>query len=107
MEGSLLILPGSGLIALGTYLGGADPKASKEWLVLFILNAIGVGALWGLSEAGGFGGTSGRSMWWGVLILPYVFGWLLGIVRLFATAVGLFKARSRKQPASQSETANS
>ena len=41
MEGSVLILPGGGLLALGTYLGGA----------------------------------SGRSNWWGVLILPYLFGW--------------------------------
>ena len=46
---------------------------------VFILIAIGVGALWGLSMAGGFGGRSGRSMWWGVLILPYLIGWSMGI----------------------------
>ena len=41
--------------------------------------AIGVGALWGLSMVGGIGGKSGLSMWWGVLILPYLIGWCMGI----------------------------
>jgi hypothetical protein len=95
LEGSLLIFPGSGLVALGHYLSRANPKARKDWLVIFTLNAIGVGALWGLSAVGGFGGDSGRSMWWGVWILPYVFGWLLGVVRIFATAIEMSRARWR------------
>ncbi len=79
MEGSLLILPGSGLVALGTYLGQAE-----RWLIafrvgVFILIAIGVGALFGLSAVGGIGGRSGHSLWWGLLILPYLIGWTVGI----------------------------
>jgi hypothetical protein len=79
MEGSLLILPGSGLFALGTYLG-----QSERWLIafrvwVFILIAIGVGALFGLSALGGIGGRSGHSIWWGLLILPYMIGWTVGI----------------------------
>jgi hypothetical protein len=79
MEGSLLILPGSGLVALGTYVGQAE-----RWLITlrvwaFILIAIGMGALFGLSAGGGIGGRSGHSLWWGVLILPYPIGWSLGI----------------------------
>ena len=35
--------------------------------------------MWRLSMAGGFGGKSGLSMWWGVLILPYLIGWSMGI----------------------------
>jgi len=49
----------------------------RVWV--FILIAIGVGAVWGLTWIGGFGGNSGRSMWWGVLILPYLIGWSMGI----------------------------
>jgi len=75
MEGSLLILPGSGLLAVGAYLGQMERCviASRVWA--FILVAIGVAALWGLSMAGGFGGASGRSNWWSLLLLPLLIGW--------------------------------
>jgi hypothetical protein len=79
MEGSLLILPGSGLLALGTYLGQRERRLIAYRVWVFILIAIGVAALWGLSAVGGFGGPSGRSIWWGVLILPYLIGWSMGI----------------------------
>lgn len=95
MEGSLLILPGSGLVALGAYLSRSEPQIIKDWLVIFILNTIGVGALWGLSAAGGFGGTSGRSWWWGILILPYVFGWIMALVRIIGPGFGMLKSRWR------------
>ncbi|MCX6899471.1 MAG: hypothetical protein NT105_12305 [Verrucomicrobia bacterium] len=79
LEGSVLILPGSGLMALGTYLSQAERRliACKVWA--FILVAIGVGAMWGLSMEGGFGGSSGRSGWWGLLMLPYLIGWSIGM----------------------------
>ena len=79
MEGSLLILPGSGLVALGTFLGQHGRRLIVFRVWVFILIAIGVGALWGLSLVGGFGGNSGRSMWWGVLILPYLIGWCMSV----------------------------
>ena len=79
MEGALIILPGSGLVALGTFLGQSERRLIAYRVWVFILIAIGVGALWGLSMVGGFGGKSGRSMWWGVLILPYLIGWSMGI----------------------------
>lgn len=79
MEGSLVILPGSGLVALGTFLGPVDRRLLAYRLGVFVLIAFGVGALWGLSSIGGFGGNSGRSMWWGLLILPYLIGWSIGI----------------------------
>jgi hypothetical protein len=79
MEGSLLILPGSGLVALGTFLGQCDRRLIAYRVGVFILIAMGVGALWGLSSVGGFGGNSGRSNWWAVLILPYLIGWSMGI----------------------------
>jgi hypothetical protein len=45
MEGSLIILPGSLLVALGTFLGqgGRQLVAYRVWV--FILIAIGVGAM--------------------------------------------------------------
>ena len=79
MEGSLVILPGSGLVALGTFLGQSERRLIAYRVSVFILIAIGVGALWGFSMVGGFGGNSGRSMWWGILILPYLIGWSMGI----------------------------
>lgn len=79
MEGSFLILLGSALLALGTYLGQAERRVIAYKVSAFVLVLIGVAALWGLSLVGGFGGTSGRSMWWGLLILPYLVGWNMGI----------------------------
>jgi hypothetical protein len=79
MEGSLVILPGSGLVALGAFLGHSERRLIAYRVGVFILIVIGVGAMWGLSWVGGFGGPSGRSMWWGVLILPYLIGWSMGI----------------------------
>jgi hypothetical protein len=79
LEGSAVILPGSGLVALGTFVGQSERRWIAYRVGVFILIAIGVGALWGLSWVGGFGGNSGRSTWWGVLILPYLIGWSMGI----------------------------
>ncbi|HEY9175046.1 MAG TPA: hypothetical protein VI136_22380 [Verrucomicrobiae bacterium] len=79
LEGSLLILPGCGLIALGMYLGGRDRRTVRYWTWAFILIAIGVGALFGLSAVGGIGGKSGHSMWWGLLLLPYPAGWFMAV----------------------------
>jgi hypothetical protein len=79
MEGSLLILPGSGLFALGTFLGHYERRIIHFRVLVFILIAIGVGAMWGLTSVGGFGGSSGHTMWWGLLMLPYLIGWSMGI----------------------------
>ena len=82
MEGSLVILPGSGIVTLGTFLSKSGRGLLIYWIWIFILIAVGVGALFVVSAFGGFGGTSGHSMWWGVLILPYPVGWIMGIVSL-------------------------
>lgn len=79
MEGSVIILLGSLLVAIGTFLGQSERRLIAYRVWVFILVAIGVGAMWGLSIIGGIGGNSGHSMWWGVLILPYLIGWSMGI----------------------------
>jgi hypothetical protein len=81
LEGSGIILIGSALMVLGTLL---DPNTtSHHWfgyrLMVFVLVGIGVGAMWVLSAVGGIGGGSGHTMWWGLLILPYLIGWSMGI----------------------------
>jgi hypothetical protein len=79
LEGSALILPGSARLALGSHLGREDPRtvAYRTWS--FVLIALGVSALFGLSANGGVGGDSGRSMCWALLILPYAIGWSLDL----------------------------
>ena len=79
IEGSLLILPGSGLVALGTFLEQGERRWITYRVGVFVLIAIGVGALWGLTMAGGIGGFYGVSPWWAVLMLPYPIGWSMGI----------------------------
>ena len=78
-QGSLLILPGSGLLALGSLVGHSQRRVIAYQMLVFILVAIGVGAFWGLSAVGGFGGSTGHSLWWGLLILPYLVGWSMSV----------------------------
>lgn len=79
LEGSIAILIGSGLVALGTLLGKCERGlvAYRAWV--FVLIAIGVGDFWALSMAGGFGGTARLSNWWAMTLLPFVVGWWMGI----------------------------
>ena len=99
LEGSLLILPGSGLVALGVYLGGKDRRTVLYWAWAFILIAVGVGALFGLSAVGGFGGKSGRSMWWGLLLLPCAVGWLMSLAGAVIALVRFCKGRGQRAQA--------
>ena len=79
LEGSAIILPGSGLLALGSYVGGDAPRTRAYLVWGFVLVAIGVGAMFGMSAIGGIGGTSGRSRWWALLIVPYAIGWVIDV----------------------------
>lgn len=87
MEGSVVILSGSGLIALGTWLGNRGRGLSVYWACLFGMIALGVIALFGLSAVGGIGGKHGHSPWWGLLLLPYPVGWILGIANLVSRLI--------------------
>jgi hypothetical protein len=82
LEGSVVILTGSGLVALGTFLGQVKRQLLIYWIWTFILIAVGVGAMFVISAFGGIGGNSGHSMWWGILVLPYPVGWIMGIISL-------------------------
>ena len=78
LEGSVLTLPGIALVAIGARLGHSRHQALLAWSVVLV--AVGVMALLGLSAVGGFGGSTGRSNWWGLLLLPYPIGWVMGLV---------------------------
>jgi purine-cytosine permease-like protein len=96
LEGSLLILPGSGLIALGTFIGKSQRSVIRYWLWVFGLIAVGVAAMFVLSAFGGIGGKSGHSMWWGVLMLPYPVGWLMALVGAVLALIRFIKARGQR-----------
>jgi phosphotransferase system glucose/maltose/N-acetylglucosamine-specific IIC component len=78
LEGSVVIVAGIGLAAIGALVGGS------RYLNLFTLavnlGAFGVGAMIVLSLMGGVGGNSGRSAWWLLLVVPYPVGYALGLI---------------------------
>jgi hypothetical protein len=79
MEGSVLILVGSGLAAVGFFLARKERRLVGYWVTVFLLIAVGVAALWVLSALGGVGGSTGRSLWWLGLGLPYLAGWIMAV----------------------------
>jgi hypothetical protein len=84
LEGSVIILAGSGLVVLGTWLGRHRRGLCVYRTCLFGMMAFGVMALFALSAVGGLGGRTGHSMWWGLLLLPYPIGWILAMANLAA-----------------------
>ncbi|HPA28076.1 MAG TPA: hypothetical protein PK747_09690 [Acidobacteriota bacterium] len=74
LEGSLLILPGSLLVMLAAIIGKEGKAITRYRTWTFILILIGVAAMWGMTATGGIGGDTGISMWWGLLIVPYLIG---------------------------------
>ncbi len=81
LEGSLLILPGSGMVALGALLSKSRLRRLLCWA--FGLIAIGVGAMFVLSGFGGTGGSSGHANWWLLVVLPYPVGWIMSLIGVF------------------------
>lgn len=93
LEGSVLILGGSGLVALSTWLGRQGRKVAVYRTWLFGMIAFGVLAMFVLSNMGGVGGKSGRSMWWLLVLLPYPIGWLLEMANLVSRGIERFRHR--------------
>jgi hypothetical protein len=54
--------------------------------------------MWIASAFGGFGGGTGRSIGWGLLILlPYAVGWLLGVIGAVLALIELFARPSQTE----------
>jgi hypothetical protein len=77
MEGSIIILLGIGIVTLEAFLSKSQHRKLLCWS--FVLAALGVAYLWIISAFGGFGGDTGRSLWWCLTFLPYPVGWFMGI----------------------------
>ncbi len=78
LEGSVVILGGAAMVALAALVGHSRHRALLSWA--FALVAVGVATMFAVSAIGGFGGRTGRSMWWALLLVPYPAGWILGLV---------------------------
>lgn len=78
LEGSLVILPGAGLLAFAGWLGGSRHRRLLYWACALV--AAGFGVMWGMTAVGGIGGSTGRSIWWTLLLLPYPAGWIMALV---------------------------
>jgi hypothetical protein len=83
LEGSVIILLGTAIAALGARL--AHSRHFPLLLGSFAMTAIGVGSMWALSAVGGFGGNTGRTTWWWLALAPYPVGWVLGLVGVVRT----------------------
>jgi hypothetical protein len=96
LEGSVVILAGAGLAALGAFLG--QSRRLRLLLLASSLLAVGVGALFAMSAVGGIGGKTGRSMWWALILLPYPVGWILGLTGVVLRLRDLAKGSPPAEP---------
>jgi hypothetical protein len=81
LEGSVAIIAGSAVVALAAFIA----RSPYRWRMCAALGlmVLGVVMMWLLSAMGGVGGASRRSNWWGMLLLPYPVGWVIGLVAVF------------------------
>jgi hypothetical protein len=91
VEGSVVIVPAIGLVALGAHLGRTRFRKLGFWS--FALGLIGLTGLWILSALGGTGGDTGVSSWWNLITVPYVVGGVLGFVAAIGTSVAVLHLR--------------
>lgn len=92
LDAAPLIVVAIAALALATWLRRSPERRFFLWSLP--LTAVGVAIMFAISAAGGFGGDSGRSNWWGALLLPYAAGWLLSVVGCTREVVRQFTARA-------------
>jgi len=96
--GSLIVLPGAGLATLVGFF--AKSRYRRFVSKAFVLILLGVIAMFMLSAAGGFGGNTGRSRWWALVLLPYPVGWFMALAGTFLTVLEVF---NRPRPSKKQE----
>ena len=89
LEGSVIIVGGSALIALSTQL--THDRHRRIFLITSVMITMGVCFMFYFSSLGGFGGASTLSWWWCLLILPYPIGWLITVILLIIKAIKKIK----------------
>ena len=99
LEGSFAILPSACLVAVGAWVSRSRYQMLLSWSAALI--AIGVTAMLVLSSWGGIGGNSGNSIWWGLFILPYPIGWILGLVGAALALIESWKCHIPKSDAAR------
>jgi hypothetical protein len=75
LHGFIIILPGSGLVALGAFVGKSQHR--KLLYLAFAFALLGLGTMAGV---GTLVDSHGRSEWWTLSYLPYPAGWIMGLV---------------------------
>lgn len=78
LEGSIVILVGVVLLVAGAWVARTRERTVLSWSLVLV--AAGVGALFALSAMGGVGGSTGRSMAWLIVAVPYPVGWVLALI---------------------------
>jgi hypothetical protein len=96
MEGSVVILLGSAVLVIGAYVHQTFPHELRNWVIVFVLVAVGVVALFTMTALGGIGRSTGRSDWWGLVLLPYAVGWVLGVLGIIREVIQFFRGKHQK-----------
>ncbi|HVP14616.1 MAG TPA: hypothetical protein VMS88_03670 [Terriglobales bacterium] len=96
IEGSFVILPGMAALWIGAWAGRTASRKLLAWA--FLLVAVGVAVMFGLTAMHGIGGRTGRSMWWALLLIPYPVGWVMGLVGAVRSLIQLFRRPAAPLP---------
>ena len=80
LEGSIIIVGGVVCATIGASMIGSRHARLFRWSAALV--CVGVATLWIMSDQGGIGGNTGWSLWWGLTLLPYPVGWVLGMVAI-------------------------
>ncbi len=75
LEGSVVIVGGTVLVAVGAFL--LRSRHARLAYAGCALVAAGVAALFILSGFGGVGGPGGQAWWWALTLAPYPVGWVV------------------------------
>jgi hypothetical protein len=86
MEGSFLIAIGIVLAAVSAHLDRSRYRKLLLWACALAI--VGVASMWILSAFGGFRLPNrpdmvGLSPWYGLLVIPYPLGWIMGVVGVY------------------------
>ncbi len=91
LEGSVVICFGAVLISISSFF--KKETFFKWFLIATLLVLFGVIALFVVSSFGGLG-KDALSPWWGLVLIPYPVGWIMGVVLLIKRVLHSFKNKT-------------